>query len=58
MPFGKTIPAPAAWPWANAKIGAQYVFYNKFNGASINFDGMGTNARDNNTLFLYLWASF
>jgi hypothetical protein len=58
MPFGKTIPAPAAWPWANAKIGAQYVWYNKFNGASTNFDGMGANARDNNTLFLYLWASF
>jgi len=57
MPFGKTNP-PALWPWFNAKIGLQYVWYNKFNGASVNFDGMGTNARDNNTLFAYFWASF
>jgi len=57
MPFGKTNP-PALWPWFNAKIGLQYVWYNRFNGASVNFDGMGTNARDNNTLFAYFWASF
>jgi hypothetical protein len=31
---------------------------NKFNGASSNFDGMGTNARDNNTLLVYLWSAF
>jgi hypothetical protein len=57
MPFGKTN-APTLWPWANAKIGLQYVWYNKFNGASVDFDGMGTNARDNNTLFAYFWAAF
>ncbi len=57
MPFGKTN-APALWPWFNAKIGLQYIWYNKFNGASTNFDGMGTNARDNNTLYAYFWASF
>ena len=57
MPFGKTNP-PTLWPWFNAKIGLQYVWYNKFNGASVNFDGMGTNARDNNTLYAYFWAAF
>lgn len=57
MPFGKTN-APTLWPWINAKIGLQYVWYNKFNGASTNFDGAGTNARDNNTLYAYLWAAF
>jgi hypothetical protein len=58
MPFGKTIPAPAIWPWVNAKIGLEYIWYNKFNGARINFDNMGTNARDNNTLYAYVWAAF
>ncbi|HEY6258633.1 MAG TPA: cytochrome C [Xanthobacteraceae bacterium] len=57
MPFGKTNP-PAIWPWFNTKIGLQYVWYNKFNGASLNFDGAGTNARDNNTLYAYVWAAF
>jgi hypothetical protein len=57
MPFGKTN-APTFWPWVNAKIGLQYVAYNKFNGASTDFDGMGTNARDNNALFAYFWAAF
>jgi hypothetical protein len=57
MPFGKTNP-PVIWPWFNAKIGLQYVWYNKFNGASTNFDGMGTNARDNNTLYAFVWAAF
>ena len=58
MPFGKTIPAPTVWPWVNAKIGLEYIWYNKFNGARINFDNMGTNARDNNTLYAYVWLAF
>jgi hypothetical protein len=57
MPFGKTNP-PVIWPWFNTKIGLQYVWYTKFNGASLNFDGMGTNARDNNTFYAYVWAAF
>jgi hypothetical protein len=57
MPFGKTN-ASAIWPWFNAKIGLQYVWYDKFNGASTNFDNMGTNAQDNNTLYAYVWAAF
>ena len=40
------------------RIGAQYTSYNKFNGASDNYDGFGRNARDNNTFRLYLWAAY
>ncbi len=43
------------WPYFNARLGLQYVWYNKFNGASSNYDGNGRNAKDNNTLFAYLW---
>ena len=38
------------WPWANARIGLQYTYYNKFDGTT-----MG--AHDNNTLFLYAWLA-
>jgi hypothetical protein len=55
--FGKNN-APKIWPWFNSRIGIQYIAYNKFNGASTNFDNMGTNARDNNTLLVYLWSAF
>ena len=40
------------------RVGAQYTAYNKFNGASDNYDGFGRNARDNNTFRLYLWAAY
>ena len=43
------------WPYFNARVGLQYIWYNKFNGASSNYDGFGRNAKDNNTLFAYLW---
>jgi hypothetical protein len=36
------------WPWANARIGIQYTYYNKFDGDTVN-------AHDNNTLFAYVW---
>ena len=36
------------WPWANARIGLQYTYYDKFDGTTVN-------AHDNNTLFLYAW---
>src|SRR5262249_10145854 len=42
----------------NLRVGLQYVVYNKFNGASSNFDGLGHNASDNNTLRLFLWSAF
>ncbi len=56
IPFGTS--GPKFYPWVNARIGLQYIRYNKFNGASSNFDGMGTNAKDNNTLFLYAQLAF
>jgi hypothetical protein len=49
---------PAFWPWLNGRIGAQYTFYDKFNGAAANFDGLGHAAHSNNTLFLYTWIMF
>lgn len=45
-------------PWQNVKLLVQYVAYQKFNGASSNYDGTGRNAHDNNTLYLLGWLSF
>jgi hypothetical protein len=45
-------------PIQNLRVGAQYTVYNKFNGASTNYDGFGRDASDNNTLFLYAWFAF
>jgi hypothetical protein len=56
LPFSNG--GPSFWPWLNARIGLQYTLYNKFDGASSNFDGNGRNARDNNALFLYAWIMF
>ena len=42
----------------NLRVGAQYTAYSRFNGASRNYDGFGRDARDNDTLFLYLWAAY
>jgi hypothetical protein len=49
----------AFWtPIQYVRIGAQYTAYSRFNGAATNYDGFGRNARDNNSLFLYLWAAY
>ena len=40
--------ASPVWPWFNARIGLQYIWYNKF-------DGTTAGASANNTLFAYLW---
>jgi hypothetical protein len=45
-------------PWQNLKLAAQYTWYQKFNGASTNYDGTGRNASDNNTFYLYAWLAF
>jgi hypothetical protein len=42
----------------NYKFSLQYTFYNKFNGASGNYDGAGRDASDNNTLYLLAWLMF
>lgn len=50
--------------WDNAedrrrnRIILQYVDYNKFNGASTNYNGYGRNARDNNTLYIAWWSVY
>ena len=49
----------AFWmPIQNVRVGAQYTMYDKFNGASDNYNGFGRNAKDNNTLFLYVWGAY
>jgi len=45
-------------PIQNIRIGLQYYAYQKFDGASNNYDGNGRNARDNNTAFLYVWGAY
>jgi hypothetical protein len=45
-------------PWLNTKLTAQYVSYNKFNGGSSNYDGVGRNASDNNAWYLLLWFAY
>lgn len=49
-PFGRD----DSWlsPFANVRIGLQYVAYQKFNGSTVNYDGFGRNASANNTLYL------
>ena len=45
-------------PWLNTKFSLQYTMYTKFNGGSSNYDGLGRNASDNNTLYLLGWFNF
>lgn len=56
MPFNYG--GPSFWPWLNVKFGLQYVHYDTFNGASVNYDGAGTNASANNTLYLFAWLAY
>jgi hypothetical protein len=49
---------PSFWPWLNMKLGLQYVYFTKFNGAASNYDGAGRSASDNNTLYLFAWLAF
>ncbi len=48
----------SALPWQNTRFELQYVGYTKFNGASLNYDGSGRNAKDNNTVYLLVWMAF
>jgi len=49
----------AFWiPKQNIRVGVQYTAYSKFNGASNNYDGFGRDAKDNNTLFGYIWFAY
>lgn len=56
MPFNHG--GPNFWSWLNLKLGLQYIWYTKFNGAASNYDGNGRNASDNNTLYAFVWLAF
>ena len=45
-------------PWFNTKLTLQYVTYNKFDGSKMNYDGLGRNANQNNTLYILAWINF
>ena len=45
-------------PTEDIKLVAQYVIYDKFNGACTDYDGFGRDASDNNTLYLLVWLMF
>jgi hypothetical protein len=45
-------------PWINTRFSLEYVAYQKFNGATSNYDGAGRGASDNNTLYLLAWLMF
>jgi len=45
-------------PWLNTRFVVQYVAYDKFDGAHLNYDGSGRNASDNNTLYFLTWLVF
>jgi hypothetical protein len=47
-----------AAPWANLRLGLQYTLYDKYNGAKSNYDGSGRDAKDNDTLYFFVWTSF
>jgi hypothetical protein len=42
-------------PRFNMRIGLQYTLYTKFDGAGRNYDGLGHDASDNNTLRIFTW---
>jgi hypothetical protein len=48
IPFG--VSKAPGWPWANARVGLQYTWYNKFDGTTVG-------ASDHNTLFFHLWMA-
>jgi hypothetical protein len=56
MPFNYG--GPAFWPWLNVKFGLQYTYYTRFNGGTNNYDGAGSSAVGNNTLYLFAWLAF
>jgi hypothetical protein len=39
------------------RVGLQYTAYMRFDGANSNYDGMGRNASDNNTLRIFTWLA-
>jgi hypothetical protein len=56
IPFGKE----KSWgaPFANLKLGMQFVVYPEFNGGGSNYDGFGRSAYGNDTLYAFAWLAF
>jgi hypothetical protein len=54
-PFGRA----DSWlqPWANLRVGAQYTHYWRFAGRVHNVDDAGRSARDNDSLFVFVWLA-
>jgi hypothetical protein len=46
------------YPYLNARLFVQYTYYTKFAGGDKNYDGNGTSAGDNNTLYTGIWFAF
>jgi hypothetical protein len=42
----------------NMRVGLQYLFYTRLNGASSNWDGAQSNASDNNTFRVFTWLAY
>jgi len=55
-PFGQS--DSWAQPYANVRLGLQYVWYTRFSGLVYNVDGAARRASDNNTLYFYVWLAF
>lgn len=45
-------------PRFNTRIGLQYTAYTMFDGAARNYDGLGHDAADNNTLRVFAWVAY
>lgn len=45
-------------PVQNLRLGVQYTVYQRYNGATRNYDGQGRNPGDNDSLFFYAWAAY
>jgi hypothetical protein len=58
-PATRGLTLEAFWmPIQYLRVGAQFTAYQRFNGASQNYDGFGRNASDNNSLFIYTWLAY
>ena len=42
----------------NMRVGVQYTNYFAFDGSGRNYDGLGRNAADNNTLRVFTWIAY
>jgi hypothetical protein len=42
----------------NIRVGLQYTNYFTFDGSGTNYDGLGRNAQDNNTLRVFTWVAY